>query len=168
MKRLSLILVLSLFVLAFAATPMYAQSTPKTCTSTPSVKFPSEKPDYQGILQLKFNYIKEKLITIRDVQAVYKNENKKFFADADSLADFALNGTVNIDKNVGEIPEGMNEKDALKAGLLRKETVQISAMEKVMETDNSRTPENFKNLQYVLGTDGPKLLSSLRVIRRII
>ena len=100
--------------------------------------------------------IKEKLITIRDVQAVYKNENKKYFADADSLADFAANGTVSIDKNVGEIPEGMNEQEALKAGLLRKETVQISAMEKVMETDATRNPENFKNLQYVLGTDGPK------------
>ncbi|MBR4536981.1 MAG: hypothetical protein IKO62_10090 [Bacteroidales bacterium] len=61
MKRLSLILVLSLFVLAFAATPMRAQNTPKTCTYTPSVKFPAEKPDFQGILQLKFNYIKENL-----------------------------------------------------------------------------------------------------------
>lgn len=85
MKRLSLILVLSLFVLAFTATPMYAQSTPKTCTSTPSVKFPSEKPDYQGILQLKFNYIKENL-TIAD-----KNTEKfwalyeKYIADENKI-----------------------------------------------------------------------------------
>ena len=100
--------------------------------------------------------IKEKLITIRDVQAVYKNEYKKYFNDADSLADYALEGQVSIDKNVGEIPEGMNEKEALKAGLLRKETVQISAMDKVMEMDPSRNPENFKHLQYVLGSNGPK------------
>ena len=50
-----------MFVLAFTAAPIYAQNTPKTCTSTPSVKFPTEKPDYQGILQLKYNYIKENL-----------------------------------------------------------------------------------------------------------
>ena len=100
--------------------------------------------------------IKEKLITIRDVQAVYKNETKAYFADADSLADYATNGTVSIIKNVGDIPEGMTEQDALKAGLLRKETVNISAMEKVMETDATRKPENFHNLQYVLGNSGSK------------
>lgn len=66
MKRLSLILVLSLFVLAFTAAPVSAQNTPKQ--NSPSVKFPAEKPDYQGILQLKYNYIKENL-TIDDKNA---------------------------------------------------------------------------------------------------
>lgn len=111
---------------------------------------------FRTVYEERCAIIKEKLITIRDVQAVYKNEYKKYFSDADSLAEFATEGTVNIDKNVGEIPEGMNEKDAIKAGLLRKETVKISAMEKVMEMDASRKPENFKHLQYVLGADGPK------------
>ena len=111
---------------------------------------------FRNVYNERCELIKEKLITIRDIQAVYKNESKKYFADADSLADFATNGMVKIDKNVGEIPEGMSERDALKAGLLRKETVEISAMEKVMETDASRKPENFNNLQYVLGHDGPK------------
>ena len=111
---------------------------------------------FRNVYNERCELIKERLITIRDVQAVYKNENKTYFADADSLADFALNGTVSIIKNVGDIPEGMTEKDALKAGLLRKETVEISAMEKVMETDASRKPENFNHLQYVLGSNGAK------------
>lgn len=111
---------------------------------------------FRTVYNERCELIKEKLITIRDVQAVYKNESKKYFADADSLADYALNGTVSIIKNVGDIPEGMNEKDALKAGLLRKETVEISTMEKVMETDATRKPENFNNLQYVLHNKGPK------------
>ena len=111
---------------------------------------------FRNVYNERCEMIKEKLITIRDVQAVYKNENKTYFADADSLEDFALNGKVSIIKNVGDIPEGMSEKDALKAGLLRKETVEISAMEKVMETDASRKPENFNSLQYVLHSNGPK------------
>jgi len=111
---------------------------------------------FRNVYNERCELIKEKLITIRDVQAVYKNENKTYFADADSLADFALNGKVSIIKNVGDIPEGMSEKDALKAGLLRKETVEISTMEKVMETDASRKPDNFNNLQYVLHSNGPK------------
>ena len=111
---------------------------------------------FRTVYNERCELIKEKLITIRDIQAVYKNESKKYFADADSLADYALNGTVSIIKNVGDIPEGMNGKDALKAGLLRKETVEISTMEKVMETDATRKPENFNNLQYVLHNGGPK------------
>ena len=111
---------------------------------------------FRTVYNERCELIKEKLITIRDIQAVYKNESKKYFADADSLADYALNGTVSIIKNVGDIPEGMNEQDALKAGLLRKETVEISTMEKVMETDATRKPENFNNLQYVLHNGGPK------------
>ncbi len=54
---------------------------------------------FRNVYNERCELIKEKLITIRDVQAVYKNETKKFFADADSLADFALNGKVSIIKN---------------------------------------------------------------------
>lgn len=111
---------------------------------------------FRSVYNERCELIKEKLITIRDVQAVYKNEKKTYLADADSLADFVENGKVSIIKNVGDIPEGMSENDALKAGLLHKETVEIGAKEKVMETDATRKPENFKNLQYVLGTNGPK------------
>jgi hypothetical protein len=84
MKRLSLILVLSLLVSVFAATPVSAQDN-KSCTNTPGVKFPSEKPDFQGILQLKLNYIKDNL-TIAD-----KNADKfwalyeKYIAEENSI-----------------------------------------------------------------------------------
>lgn len=111
---------------------------------------------FRSVYNQRCEIIKEKLITIRDVQAVYKNEYKKYIADADSLADFVANGKVSINKNIGNIPEGMTEKDALAAGLLRKETVEISSKEKVMETDASRKIENFDNLQFVLGPNSPK------------
>lgn len=111
---------------------------------------------FRSVYNQRCEVIKEKLITIRDLQAVYKNEYKTYLSDADSLADFSENGMVSIIKNVGDIPEGMSEKDALAAGLLHKETVEITAKEKVMETDASRKIENFDNLQYVLGVNGPK------------
>ena len=85
MKRLSLILVLSLFISAFNAVPVAAQNSSKASTNPPSVKFPAEKPDFQGILQLKFNYIKDNL-TIAD-----KNADKfwalyeKYIAEENSI-----------------------------------------------------------------------------------
>lgn len=111
---------------------------------------------FRSVYNERCDIIKEKLITIRDVQGVYKNENKKYLADIDSVAIFAEEGMVSIVKNVGEIPEGMTEKEALAQGLLRKETVNVPAKEKVMETDATRTEENFKNLSTVLGPNSPK------------
>lgn len=68
MKRLSLVLVLSLLFLAFSAAPVLAQTPSKTNQNTPHVNFPAEKTDFQGILQLKYNYIKDNL-TIADKNA---------------------------------------------------------------------------------------------------
>ena len=68
MKRLSLIFALSLFLSIPLCVSSYAQSNSSTVNNNPAVKFPSEKPDFQGILQLKNNYIKENL-TISDVVA---------------------------------------------------------------------------------------------------
>ena len=85
MKRLSLILVLSLFISAFNAVPVAAQNSSKACTNTPSVKFPAEKPDFQGILQLKFNYIKENL-TVSDKNAEkFWGLYEKYIADENSI-----------------------------------------------------------------------------------
>lgn len=68
MKRLSLIFALSLLLSSFFCANSYAQSTPNTVKGNPVVKFPSEKPDFQGILQLKYNYIKENL-TVSETNA---------------------------------------------------------------------------------------------------
>ncbi len=61
MKRFSLIFALSLLlVLPFGSTAN-AQTTSNTTKCSPAVKFPAEKTDFQGILQLKYNYIKDNL-----------------------------------------------------------------------------------------------------------
>ena len=111
---------------------------------------------YRMVYEGRCDVIKEKLITIRDLQAVYKNEYKTYMSDADSVALFAEEGMVDIIKNVGEIPEGMNEKDALAQGLLHKETISVPAKVKVLENDVTRTEENFNNLSTVLGPNSPK------------
>ena len=85
MKRIALILVLSLFVSAFTAAPVAAQDNAKTCTNAPNVKFPSEKPDFQGILQLKLNYIKDNL-TIADKNATkFWALYEKYIADENNI-----------------------------------------------------------------------------------
>lgn len=60
MKRISLIFALFLLVSIPFCVNVSAQ-TGTAAQNAPAVKFPSEKADFQGILQLKYNYIKENL-----------------------------------------------------------------------------------------------------------
>lgn len=61
MRRLSLILALSLLWVVPFCVNSYAQTSTKGVQTCPAVKFPSEKSDFQSILQLKYNYIKDNL-----------------------------------------------------------------------------------------------------------
>ncbi len=93
------------------------------------------------------------LTTIRSAQAIYKTVYKKYASTMDSLVDFVNNGTVQIEKNVGHFPDSMSEAEAFKLGLIHKEVVEVPALEKMLELDNKLTAENFKNFQYIPGSD---------------
>lgn len=99
--------------------------------------------------------IRNKLTAIRAAQAVYRNEYKVYASDIDSLADFVENGNINIIKNIGNIPEGMNEADAFKAGLIKKETIVVPARVRIIETDPS-VEEYLKDFRYIPHTNGKK------------
>lgn len=93
------------------------------------------------------------LLTVRSAQAIYKNVYKKYASSMDSLVDFVENGMVEIEKNVGNVPDSMNEAEAFKLGLIHKEVVKVPAIEKMLELDNNLTRESFKNFQYIPFSD---------------
>ncbi|MBQ6071192.1 MAG: hypothetical protein IKQ75_08000 [Bacteroidales bacterium] len=93
------------------------------------------------------------LLTIRSAQAIYKNVYKKYASTMDSLVDFVNNGTVEIEKNVGNFPDSMSEAEAFKLGLIHKEVVKVPALNKMLELDKNLTKESFKNFQYIPFSD---------------
>lgn len=93
------------------------------------------------------------LLTIRSAQAIYKNVHKKYASTMDSLVDFVNNGTVEIEKNVGNFPDSMSEAEAFKLGLIHKEVVKVPALSKMLELDKNLTKESFKNFQYIPFSD---------------
>jgi len=93
------------------------------------------------------------LLTIRSAQAIYKNVYKKYASTMDSLVDFVNNGTVEIEKNVGNFPDSMSEAEAFKLGLIHKEVVKVPALSKMLELDKNLTKESFKNFQYIPFSD---------------
>lgn len=104
---------------------------------------------FKTVYQLRKEANVQNLLAIRSAQAVYKNVNKTFASDIDELVDFVKNGTVQIEKNVGNFPDTMSEVEAFKLGLIRKEVVNVPAIEKILDIDHNLTADNFKNFQYV-------------------
>lgn len=100
--------------------------------------------------------IKTRLITVRAIQAIYRNEFKKYAENMDELVAFVNEGNVHIEKMSGEIPEGMNELDAFKKGLIKKTVETVPAKEKIMESDPNLTEENFKNFALIPESGGKK------------
>lgn len=96
------------------------------------------------------------LLSIRSAQAVYKTVYKKYASDIDSLVDFVENGTVEVEKTVGNFADTMSQEEAFKLGLIKKQIVKIPAIEKIKELDANLTDESFKNFQYIPFSDKKK------------
>ncbi|MCL2167523.1 MAG: hypothetical protein FWH59_00155 [Lentimicrobiaceae bacterium] len=119
---------------------------------------------YKSSYNQRAEEIKARLITIRAVQTVYRNEFKKYAGDIDTLVDFVNHGTVQIIQTSGEIPEDMSEEAAYKAGLIKKVVVSIPAKDKIVESDPNVTLESLKNFEFIPYCDGKKFEIQLGTI----
>ncbi len=104
---------------------------------------------FKTVYQLRKEANVQNLLAIRSAQAVYKNVNKSYASNIDDLFDFVKNGTVQIEKNVGNFPDTMSEAEAFKLGLIHKEIVNVPAIEKILDIDHNLTVDNFKHFQYI-------------------
>ena len=119
---------------------------------------------YKIVYNQRADEVKTRLMTIRAVQAVYRNEFKKYTDDIDSLVDFVNNGTVHITKTSGDIPDDMTEEAAFKAGIIKKVVENIPAKDKIMEADPNLIAENLKNFELIPYCDGKKFEIQLGTI----
>ncbi|MCL2313420.1 MAG: hypothetical protein FWC41_13270 [Firmicutes bacterium] len=119
---------------------------------------------YKASYNQRAEEIRTRLVTIRAVQAVYRNEFKKYAGDIDTLVDFANNGVVHIIKTSGEIPDDMSEEEAFKKGLIKKVVETIPAKNKILESDPNVKPENLKNFEYIPHAGGKKFEIQLGTI----
>jgi len=111
---------------------------------------------YKTAYNQRAEEVKVRLMTVRAVQAVYRNEFKKYAGDIDTLVDFVNNGVVQIIKTTGEIPENMSEEAAFKAGLIQKIVEKLPAKDKILESDPNVNEETLKNFEFIPNTNGKK------------
>jgi len=98
---------------------------------------------YESIMKpIRFNKEKftieqstiQRLKDIRSAQVAFKSEYNKYSGDFDSIITFVKSGTFSVVKAIGSIPdslleEGMTEKEAVKEGLISRDTVRISVLD---------------------------------------
>jgi hypothetical protein len=101
-------------------------------------------------IQTPINFVKEKdvrykqvvnsLIDIRKAQVAYKEVNGKFSGNWDSLTNFVKYGMIPKIRKIGMLTDsmieaGLDEKQALKQGLIIRDTVKASVLEEVFSKD---------------------------------
>lgn len=82
----------------------------------------------------------QKLKEIRSAQIAYRNEHGKFTGSFDTLIDFIRGDSLRIVKKIGYIPdslleEGMTEKEALREGIIERDTVKVAVKDSLFGSD---------------------------------
>ncbi len=120
---------------------------------------------FKMVYNERHSEIKNRLITLRTAQQIYKLENKRFADNIDDLVEFVNNGSITIVKLSGSIPEGMSETEAFKKGFITKAESKYPASKKILETDPNVKPANLKNFQFIPDTDGKKFTIQTNTIK---
>lgn len=81
----------------------------------------------------------EKLKDIRTLQAFYKTEKGSYAKTFDQLKDFWYNGNMTIVVKEGTVPDTLTEAEALKQGIIRRDTTVVKAKDEMIKS----FPETF-------------------------
>lgn len=87
---------------------------------------------------------------IRTAQAGYKQSNGTYTGDLNELRNFVKNGRITMVRAIGQVPDTLNEKEALQLGIIVRDTILAPALDSLFLTKralDSRVydfnPDNF-------------------------
>ena len=96
-----------------------------------------------------------KLKDIRTIQEAFKSTNGRFCGDIDSLLVFLETGKVNMVKKFGVVPDSLTEAQAIKAGIVKRDTITVNPLVKLTEEKLLFTAKKeIKNLKFIPYSDG--------------
>ncbi len=102
----------------------------------------------------------QRLKDIRTAEIAYLAVHGKFTGDFDSLVNFVKNDSIPIVKAIGSVPEDMTEKQALKKGLIRRDTSYVSTLDSLYSPGYK-----IDSLPYVPYTNGAKFILGAKVLK---
>jgi hypothetical protein len=96
--------------------------------------------DFEKERKERYNETVAKLIDIRKAQLAYKNTNQIFSGSWDSLITFVKFDSISQIRRIGMLTDsmldaGLDEKAALKQGLIIRDTIRVSVLEEIFNKD---------------------------------
>ena len=101
----------------------------------------------------------QSLKDIRAAQVAYKDKYRVYAGNFNALLDFINNDSIGLIKAIGETPDSLSEEQALKAGIISRDTLFLSAGESIFNADYLNTRDErfdfeLKKLQEVPFSEG--------------
>jgi hypothetical protein len=106
--------------------------------------------------------IVRRLKDIRQVQVAHRSRYGTFNSDLDSLVNFIKTDSLSVIKAVGAVPDTLTEAEAVKLGIVQRDTVWVMAKDSILV----RTRYSLDSLGYVPYTVGEKFVMSAGKITR--
>lgn len=125
MKRIIIQIALVAFIIVLAYMVWDTIETP--------IKFDKEK-------NVRYEEVVTRLKDIREAQLAFKNVNERFCGDWDSLIAFIKYDSIPQVRKIGMltdemIAKGMSEQDAMKKGLIIRDTIRVSVLDEIFGKD---------------------------------
>lgn len=121
-----------------------------------SIKIPIE---FQKEKVRRYAHVVEHLKDIRTAQLAYKAKYQKFQGNADSLVAFVKTDSIPFIKAFGEVPDTMSLEDAIKNGIVTRDTVHVSVLDSFFlgnKTEARLEPFNPDSMVVIPFTGGAK------------
>ena len=89
--------------------------------------------EFQQVAKVRIAENVQKLKDLRQVQIAYKKVNNTYSNNFESLIDFLENDSMAIVKAIGETPDTLTDAQALKLGIISRDTAYVLAKETVFD-----------------------------------
>ena len=135
-----------------------------------SIRVPQE---FTEIKAQRYDRIIQKLKDIRTAEMAYKDAYGRYTGSFDTLIGFIKHDSVKLVRSIGSLTDdqleaGMTEADAIKQGLILRDTIRVSALENIFGKDYpidnlSYVPFTNKKYSFKLGASSIKTDSGVEV-----
>lgn len=101
----------------------------------------------------------QRLKDIRTAQLAYLDNKGHFTSDWDSLINYVKTGKITVVKAIGSVPDSLSEKEALKLGIVSRDTIQVNTLDSLYDAGY-----HIDSLPYVPYTNGEKFILGAKVL----
>jgi len=103
---------------------------------------PISLKEFQEVANFRKSAVIQDLKDIRTAQIAFKDKYRVYAGDFNTLISFVKNDSLAVIKAIGEVPDSLTEDQALKTGIISRDTVFVPAYETIFNDDYLSTRDN--------------------------